>query len=73
MDEHGDLFVGVQNHHHMISTSPLSELEFPNKSQLQAGSLLTAFLTPLSSSFFPCGGEADLHKFSHSSPQPWEL
>jgi hypothetical protein len=26
-----------------------------------------------SSCFFPIGGEADLDKLSHDSPQPWEL
>jgi hypothetical protein len=33
-----------------------------SQGQLQAGSLSTTFLTPLSSCFFPSGGEADLHK-----------
>jgi hypothetical protein len=57
----------------VIHTSPLRKLELPTKSQLQVGSLLTAFLTPLNSYFIPCGGEANLHKLSHGSPQPWEL
>jgi hypothetical protein len=69
-DEHGDLFAEVQNHHHVIPTSLLRRLELPTKSQLQDESLSTAFLTPLSSCFFSCGGKADLHKFSHDSPQP---
>jgi hypothetical protein len=34
-----DLFAKVQNHQHMIPTSPLKRLALPTKSQLQAGSL----------------------------------
>jgi hypothetical protein len=41
---------------------PLRNLELPTRSKLQAGSLSTAFPTPLSSCFFPCRGEVDLHK-----------
>jgi hypothetical protein len=37
----------------MIPMSPLMKLELPTKSQLQAGCLLTIFLTSLSSCFFP--------------------
>jgi hypothetical protein len=72
-DEHDNLFAEVWNHHHVIPMSLLRKLELPTKSQLQAGSLSTAFLTPLSSCFFPCGGEADIHKLFHGSPQSWEL
>jgi hypothetical protein len=53
----------------VIPTSPLRNLEFPTKSQLQVGSLSTAFSTPLCSCFFPCGGKTDLYKLSHGSPQ----
>jgi hypothetical protein len=55
----------------VIPTSLLRKVELPTKSQLQVGSLSTTFPTPLSSCVFPCGSEADLHKHSHSSPQPW--
>jgi hypothetical protein len=41
------LFVDVWNHPLVIPTSLLRKLEFPTKSQLQAGSLSTAFPTPL--------------------------
>jgi hypothetical protein len=41
------LFVEVWNHQHVIPTSPLRKFELPTKSQLQAGSLSTAFITPL--------------------------
>jgi hypothetical protein len=44
-DEHGDLFTEVQNHHHVIPTSPLRNLELPTKRQLQVGSLSNAFLS----------------------------
>jgi hypothetical protein len=57
-----DLFAEDRNHQHVIRTSPLRNLELPSKSQLKAGSLSTAFLTPLISCFFPCRGETDLHK-----------
>jgi hypothetical protein len=64
------LFAKFRNHHHVIPMSLLRKPELTTKSQLQAESLLTIFLTPLSSCFFPCGGEVELHKLFHGSPQP---
>jgi hypothetical protein len=43
----------------------LRKLDLPTKSQLQARFFSTAFPTPLSSCFIPCGGEADIHKLFH--------
>jgi hypothetical protein len=70
MDWHAILFAKFRNHQLVIPTYPLRKLELPTKSQLQVRSLSTAFPTLLSSYFFPCRDEADIHKLLHDSPQP---